>query len=59
MKKYKQPIDTSDWSIVHVKIGNHVIEERTVLSEQWHRDFCEKYGYKLVDFKRGTNPLCA
>lgn len=52
-------IDTSDWSVVVVDLGGHFIEERTLQSEEYHRDFCDKYGYKLVSFEKGTNAYCA
>lgn len=52
-------IDTSDWSVVVVDLGGYFIEVRTLLSEGYHRDFCDKYGYKLVSFEKGTNAYCA
>lgn len=52
-------IDTSDWSVVVVDLGGHFIEERTLQSEEYYRAFCDKYGYKVVSFVKGTNVYCS
>ena len=52
-------IDTSDWSVVEVLVGDVVISVKTIMSEEYHSRFCEKHGYKLLSFCKGTNPHCA
>ena len=52
-------IDTFDWSVVVVDLGGHFIEERTLQSEEYHRAFCDQYGYKVVSFVKGTNVYCS
>lgn len=59
MIKVNHPIDTSDWSIALVDLGTHILNDRTLQSEQWYREFCERHGIKFVGFIKGTNPLCA
>lgn len=51
-------IDTSDWSIAVVDLGSHTIEDRTLYSEDTMKRFCEKHGYKLISFTKGTNRYC-
>ena len=51
-------IDTSDWSVIAVDVGGHIVIERVLDSEENERKFCEKYGFKLISFQKGTNPLC-
>lgn len=52
-------IDTSNWSVATISVGDHLFEERTLQSEEYTRSFCEKYGYTLVSFVKGTDRLCA
>ena len=53
-------IDTSDWSVARVDLGGGLIAtDYTLFSEEYVARFCKRYGYKLVSFKKGTNPLCA
>lgn len=54
----REKIDTSNWSIAIVDLGTHLFEHRTTESESELRAFCEKYGYKLVSFTKGTDPYC-
>ena len=51
-------IDTSDWSIVRVAKDGYVIVDRTLQDEQYHRAFCERYGYEFLSFEKGTNWRC-
>ena len=51
-------VDTSDWSIAVVEVGSRFLEDRTLQSETDFRSFCEKNGYRLVSFKKGTNKYC-
>lgn len=53
-------LDSSDWSIVIIRCADgYEITHRTLLSENYHKAFCEKYGYELVYFEKGTNEHCA
>jgi len=50
---------TKDWSKVLAKVDpEHIIRDTTLQSEEEFRQFCEKYGYELLSFELGTNPLC-
>lgn len=54
-----EKIDTSDWSVAVVDLGNeHYFTDRTLSSEEETRQFCEKYGYNLVSFQKGTHSYC-
>lgn len=52
-------VDTSDWSKALVEIEDgYIIQDRVLDSEEEMKDFCERHGYKLLKFTKGTNRLC-
>ena len=56
---FRDGSETKDWSIVRVKTASgNIICDKTLQSEEEFRKFCEKYGYELLSFELGTNPLC-
>jgi len=53
-------VDRTDWSIVTFRCDDgYEITDRTLLSEDYHKAFCKKYGYEFVSFEKGTNEYCA
>lgn len=61
IKTYGFPkVDRTDWSIVTFRCEDgYEITDRTLLSEDYYKAFCEKYGYEFVSFEKGTNEYCA
>lgn len=52
-------IDTSNWSVAVVDIGNgYSVTDRTLRSEEETRQFCDIHGYRLISFQKGTHPYC-
>jgi hypothetical protein len=51
-------IDTSDWSIVKVSVGDMTITHRTLQSEAYFIRLCAEHDWELISFQKGTSPLC-
>jgi len=53
-------IDTSDWSIVRIDLGNgYTITDHTLQSKEYFIRLCAKHDWELLSFEKGTNPMCA
>ena len=56
---FMKKIDTSNWSVVIIDMGNgYSITDRVLRSEEEMRQFCEQNGVKLISFQKGTHPYC-
>ena len=53
-------IDNSDWSVAVIRLcDGREITERTLQSEAYFKELCEKHGWALVSFAKGENPYCS